>query len=186
MGNLSALTDPKELLPYLPVFLPGLQEILVDAVPEARAISAKAIGNMVGKVGEKNFPGLVDQLFQILNSDTSTVDQSGAAQGFSKIFAALGTIRLDSVFTDILFGTTNTRQYVREGNMTLLMFLPITFGEKFTSYLPRIVPVVLKCLADEAEAVRNCSLRVGQIVVRNFANSAVDLLMPELEVGMSK
>ena len=56
---------------------------------------------MVGKLGEKNFPGLVDQLFQILNSDTSTVDQSGAAQGLSEIFAALVTIRLDSVFTDI-------------------------------------------------------------------------------------
>ena len=64
------------------------------------------------------------------------------------------------------------------------MFLPITFGEKLTSYLPRIVLVVLKCLADEASPVRNCSLRIGQIVARNFANSAVDLLMPELEVGI--
>ena len=43
---------------------------------------------------------------------------------------------------------------------------------------------MLEGLADEHDAVRDAALRVGQVIVRNYAKSAVNLLLPELEKGL--
>lgn len=66
MGNMASLTDQKDLTPYLPTLLPGLKDVLVDPVPQARATAAKSLGLMVGRIGEANFPGLVSELFATL------------------------------------------------------------------------------------------------------------------------
>lgn len=39
-------------------------------------------------------------------------------------------------------------------------------------------------MADESDTVRDAALRVGQVIVRNYAKSAVNLLLPELEKGL--
>lgn len=184
MGNMASLTDPKDLVPYLPALMPGLREVLVDPVPEARAIAAKAFGNMVAKLGEDNFPGLVGELVDTLKSDTSGVDRNGAAQGLSEVISGLGLQKLEGLLPEILANAESTKPYVREGFMTLLIYLPATHGEKFQPYLGTIIPSVLRGLADESEPVRDASLKTGQMIVRNYATSAVDLLLPELERGL--
>ncbi|KAI8816085.1 armadillo-type protein [Fimicolochytrium jonesii] len=184
MGNMATLTDPKDLLPYLHSLMPELKEVLVDPVPEARATAAKAFGNMVAKLGEDNFPGLVAEFYGTLKSDTSGVDRSGAAQGLSEILAGLGIERLELLLPDLLINADSPKSYVREGFMTLMVYLPGTFGEKFQPYLGDIIPPVLRGLADESEPVRDCSMKTGQMIIRNYATTAVDLLLPELERGL--
>ncbi|CAG8475625.1 4963_t:CDS:10 [Paraglomus occultum] len=184
VGNMAFLTDVNDLIPYLSRLLPGLNEVLVDPVPEARATAAKALGSMVEKLGEDNFPGLIDDLINTLRSDTSGVDRQGAAQGLSEILAGLGLEKLDGLLPEIITNTGSKKHYVREGFMSLLIYLPATFGTRFQPYLGRTIPAILSGLADDSEYVRDASLRAGQMIVTNYANKAVDLLLPELERGL--
>ncbi|KAG2190049.1 hypothetical protein INT46_000027 [Mucor plumbeus] len=184
VGNMASLTDQKDLVPYLNIILPGLHEVLVDPVPAARGTAAKALGALVEKLGEENFPGLVLDLLDTLKTDSGGVDRQGAAQGLSEVLAGLGLERLDGLLPEIISNADSPRAYVREGFISLLIYLPATFGSRFQPYLGRIIPPILMGLADESEYVREASLRAGRMIVTNYAIKAVDLLLPELEKGL--
>ncbi|KAF7728036.1 translational activator of GCN4 [Apophysomyces ossiformis] len=184
VGNMASLTDEKDLVPYLSVLLPGVKEVLIDPVPEARGTAAKALGGLVEKLGEENFPGLVTELLDRLKTDSGGVDRQGAAQGLSEVLAGLGLERLDGLLPEIIANADSPRAYVREGFISLLIYLPATFGPRFQPYLGRIIPPILMGLADESEFVREASLRAGRMIVTNYATKAVDLLLPELEKGL--
>lgn len=184
VGNMASLTDQKDLIPYLPRLLPGVKEVLIDPVPDARATAAKALGTLVEKLGESNFPELVHELVDTLKSDTSGVDRQGAAQGLSEVLAGLGLERLEGLLPEIIINTDSPKAYIREGFISLLVYLPATFGQRFQPYLGRIIPPILMGLADESEYVREASLKAGQMIINNYATKAVDLLLPELERGL--
>ncbi|CEP19550.1 hypothetical protein [Parasitella parasitica] len=184
VGNMASLTDQKDLVPYLGIILPGLNQVLVDPVPAARGTAAKALGALVEKLGEENFPGLVLDLLDTLKTDSGGVDRQGAAQGLSEVLAGLGLERLDGLLPEIISNADSPRAYVREGFISLLIYLPATFGARFQPYLGRIIPPILMGLADESEYVRDASLRAGRMIVTNYAVKAVDLLLPELEKGL--
>lgn len=184
VGNMASLTDQRDLTPYLPILLPGVKQVLVDPVPEARGTAAKALGSLVEKLGEETFPDLVTELLDTLKTDTGGVDRQGAAQGLSEVLAGLGLERLDDVLPEIIANADSPRPYVREGFISLLVYLPATFGGRFQPYLGRIIPPILMGLADESEFVRDASLRAGRMIVINYATKAVDLLLPELEKGL--
>ncbi|OBZ91073.1 Translational activator gcn1 [Choanephora cucurbitarum] len=184
VGNMASLTDQKDLVPYLNIIMPGLHGVLVDPVPAARGTAAKALGALVEKLGEENFPGLVLDLLDTLKTDSGGVDRQGAAQGLSEVLAGLGLERLDGLLPEIISNADSPRAYVREGFISLLIYLPATFGTRFQPYLGRIIPPILTGLADESEYVREASLRAGRMIVTNYATKAVDLLLPELEKGI--
>jgi len=184
MGNMSSLTDKKDIIPYIERLMPSLKEVLIDPNPEARAFASKALGTMIEKLGEDNFPGLMAELIVILKSETSAVDRSGAAQGLSEVLRGLGINRMEKLLPEIIENTSSSKQYVREGFMTLLVYLPATFGDEFQNYLSKVIPCILHGLADEAESVREVSLRAGQMIVQNYSTTAVDLLLPALKRGL--
>ncbi|KAI8144145.1 armadillo-type protein [Fennellomyces sp. T-0311] len=184
VGNMASLTDERDLIPYLPVVLPGVKQVLVDPVPEARGTAAKALGSLVEKLGEDNFPDLIVELLDTLKMDSGGVDRQGAAQGLSEVLAGLGLERMDGLLPEIIANADSPRPYVREGFISLLIYLPATFGGRFQPYLGRIIPPILMGLADESEFVRDASLRAGRMIVVNYATKAVDLLLPELEKGL--
>jgi hypothetical protein len=184
VGNMSTLTESKDLTPYLPQLVPRVREVLVDPVPEARATAARALGSLVERLGEDTFPDLIPALMTTLSSNASGVDQQGAAQGLAEILSGLGIDRLEGLLPTIISNTSSPRPYVREGFISLIVFLPATFGERFQPYLPRIIQPVLSGLADESEYVREASMRAGRMIVANHSTKAVDLLLPELERGL--
>ena len=73
----------QDLSPYLPSVIPGLKMSLLDPVPEVRSVSARALGAMVRGMGESGFEELVPWLMTTLTYENSSVDRSGAAQGWS-------------------------------------------------------------------------------------------------------
>ncbi|KAJ3208838.1 translational activator of GCN4 [Dinochytrium kinnereticum] len=184
MGQMASLTDQKDLIPYLATLLPKLKEVLVDPVPEARGVAAHALGSMIEKLGEGNFPGLVSELLVILKSENSAVDRFGAAQGLSEVLAGIGIGRMVGLLPEIINNAMSIRPFVREGFMTLLVYLPTTFGESFQPHLASVIPPILRGLADETDTVRETSLKAGRVIVKNYATTAVDLLLPELEIGL--
>ncbi|KAK7051190.1 translational activator of GCN4 [Paramarasmius palmivorus] len=184
VGNLASLTDSKDFIPYLSQLLPLVHVVLVDPVPEARATAAKALGTLVERLGEVNFPDLVPGLIRVLKTDTSGVDRQGAAQGLSEVLSGLGMERLEGLLPDIIANAQSPRATVREGFMSLLVFLPATFGTRFQPHLPKIISPILNGLSDTEEYVRDAAMRAGRMIITNYSNKAIDLLLPELENGM--
>ncbi|KAF9561868.1 ARM repeat-containing protein [Agrocybe pediades] len=184
VGNLASLTDAKDFVPYLDELLPLVHQVLVDPVPEARATAAKALGTLVERLGEIHFPDLVPGLLRTLKTDTSGVDRQGAAQGLSEVLSGLGMERLEGLLPDIIANARSPRATVREGFMSLLVYLPATFGSRFQPHLPKIISPILLGLSDTEEYVREAAMRAGRMVVTNYSSKAIDLLLPELESGM--
>lgn len=84
VGNMATLTAAEDLIPYLTQLVPLLRGVLVDPVPEARSTAAKSLGGLVERLGEQNFPGLIDTLMAVLKSPSSGVDQQGKAVHFER------------------------------------------------------------------------------------------------------
>ncbi|XP_014822655.1 PREDICTED: translational activator GCN1 isoform X1 [Poecilia mexicana] len=186
IGNMYSLTDQKDLSPYLPSVIPGLKASLLDPVPEVRTVSAKALGAMVKGMGESCFDDLLPWLMETLASEQSSVDRSGAAQGLAEVMAGLGVEKLDKLMPDVVqtASKVDIASHVRDGYIMMFIYLPLTFGDKFTPYVGPIIPCILKALADENEYVRDTALRAGQRIISMYAETAIALLLPELEQGL--
>ena len=185
IGSLAHLTERKDLVSHLPILVEGLRAAIVDPVPATRATSSKALGSLVEKLGEDALPDLIPSLMATLKSEAGAGDRLGSAQALSEVLAGLGTSRLEETLPTILQNATSNRPSVREGFMSLFIFLPACFGNGFASYLSKIIPPILNGLADELEAIRETALRAGRLLVKNFATKSIDLLLPELDRGLA-
>ena len=179
------MTERKDLISHLPILVAGLKVAVVDPVPTTRATASKALGSLIEKLGEDALPDLIPGLMQTLKSDTGAGDRLGSAQALSEVLAGLGTGRLEETLPTILQNVASSKPSVREGFMSLFIFLPVCFGNSFANYLSKIIPPILSGLADDVESIRDTSLRAGRLLVKNFATRAIDLLLPELERGLA-
>ena len=185
IGSLAHLTERKDLVSHLPILVAGLRVATVDPVPTTRATASKALGSLVEKLGEDAFPDLIPSLMSTLKSDTGAGDRLGSAQALSEVLAGLGTGRLEETLPTILQNVTSSKPAIREGFMSLFIFLPACFGNSFSNYLSKIIPPILSGLADDLESIRETALRAGRLLVKNFSSRAIDLLLPELERGLA-
>lgn len=185
IGSLAHLTDRKDMTPHLPVLVAGLKLAVVDPVPATRATASKALGSLVEKLGEEALPDLIPGLMLTLRSDAGAGDRLGSAQALSEVLAGLGIGRLEETLPTILQNVSSSKPSVREGFMSLFIYLPACFGSSFASYLNRIIPSILGGLADDVESIRETSLKAGRLLVKNFATKAIDLLLPELDQGLA-
>lgn len=185
VGNMCSLvTEPKDMLPYINLMLPEVKKVLVDPIPEVRAVAARALGSLIRGMGEENFPDLVPWLMETLKSDNSNVERSGAAQGLSEVLAALGREHFELVLPDILRNCSHQKASVRDGHLTLFKYLPRSLGPIFQSYLSRVLPAILDGLADESESVRDAALSAGHVLVEHYATTSLPLLLPAVEDGI--
>lgn len=185
IGSLAHLTERKDLIVHLPILVSGVRAAAIDPVPATRATASKALGSLVEKLGEDVLPDLIPSLMSTLRSETGAGDRLGSAQALSEVLAGLGTGRLEETLPTILQNVASPRPAVREGFMSLFIYLPACFGNSFVIYLSKIVPSILAGLADEIESIRDTSLRAGRLLVKNFATKAIDLLLPELDRGLA-
>ncbi|CAL1534334.1 unnamed protein product [Lymnaea stagnalis] len=186
MGNMYSLTDQKDLSPYLPSVIPGLKQCLLDPVPEVRTVSARALGAMVRGMGENTYQDLLPWLMEKLVSEQSSVDRSGAAQGLSEVIGGMGEDKLKKLMGDIIQTAerSDLMPHVRDGYIMTYIYLPSVFGSTFVQYVGPILPSILQALADENEFVRDTALRAGKRIINQYAETAVELLLPELERGL--
>uniref|UniRef100_A0A1S4L777 TOG domain-containing protein n=1 Tax=Ixodes scapularis TaxID=6945 RepID=A0A1S4L777_IXOSC len=183
IGNMYSLTDHKDLAPYLPAIIPGLKQSLLDPV---RSVSSRALGAMIKGMGETCFEDLIPWLMQTLTSEASPVDRSGAAQGLSEVLGGLGVEKLQTLMPEIISTAerTDIAPHVKDGYVMMFIYLPSVFQKEFTPYISQIINPILKALADENEFVRETALRAGQRMVSMYAETAMTLLLPQLEKGL--
>lgn len=186
-GTLYSLSRKEDLEPYIPRILPGLRSCLLDPVPEVRSVTARALGAMVRGVGESCSKDLLPWLMSTLTSDQSSVDRSGAAQGLAEVLGAMGVQRLQSILPEFIktAEATNIQPFVRDGYLMLFVYLPEVFSTDFVQFIGQILPPIRKALADECEYLRDTALKAGQRIIDLFSEEAVELLLPELEVGLA-
>lgn len=146
IGNMYSLTDKKDLSPYLPDVLPGLQKSLVDPVPEVRSSCAKALGAMVRGLGDEGLQELLPWLLATLKSESSSVDRSGAAQGLSEVLLAQGVERLNQLMPRFIESSQDLSKPTceRDGYLMLFVYLPMAFGEEFVPFISQILTCILK------------------------------------------
>lgn len=185
VGNMAILVDSTDLLPYLSSLIAELEIAMVDPVPATRSTGARALGSLVEKLGEERFPDLIPRLMGTLNDASKAGDRLGSAQALAEVICGLGLTKLDEMLPTILESALAPQSHVRAGFMPLLLFLPVCFGSQFAPYLTKIIPPILSGLADTDEEIRDTALRAGRLIVKNYASKAVDLLLPELEKGLS-
>lgn len=137
-------------------------------------------------MGESSFEDLLPWLMQTLTSETSSVDRSGAAQGLSEVVGGLGVEKLHKLMPEIISTAerTDIAPHVKDGYIMMFIYMPGAFPNEFTPYIGLIINPILKALADENEFVRDTALKAGQRIVNLYAESAVTLLLPELEKGL--
>ncbi|WVZ60305.1 hypothetical protein U9M48_010349 [Paspalum notatum var. saurae] len=185
VGNMSSLvTEPKDMIPYISLLLPEVKKVLLDPIPEVRAVAARALGSLISGMGEEIFPELVPWLLDTLKSDNSNVERSGAAQGLSEVLAALGQDYFDQILPDIIRNCSHQKASVRDGHLTLFRYLPRSLGGVFQNYLQAVLPAILDGLADENESVRDAALSAGHVFVEHYATSSLPLLLPAIEDGI--
>lgn len=185
VGNMAILVDSKDLLPYLNSLVAELEIAMVDPVPATRSTGARALGSLVEKLGEEQFPDLIPRLIDTLKDQSKAGDRLGSAQALAEVICGLGLAKLDEMLPDILKSASSPYSHVRAGFLPLLLFLPVCFGSQFAPYLSSIIPPILSGLADTDEEIRETALKAGRLIVKNYANKAIDLLLPELELGLS-
>lgn len=184
-GNMCSLvTEPKDMIPYIGLLLPEIKKVLVDPIPEVRSVAARALGSLIRGMGEENFPDLVPWLLDTLKSDGSNVERSGAAQGLSEVFSALGTEYFEHILPDIIRNCSHQKATVRDGYLTLFKYLPRSLGVQFQNYLQQVLPAILDGLADENESVREAALSAGHVLVEHYATTSLPLLLPAVEDGI--
>lgn len=185
VGNMAILVDSHDLQPYLSALITELEIAMVDPVPETRSTGARALGSLVEKLGEDQFPDMIPKLIRTLEDPLKAGDRLGSAQALAEVICGLGLSKLDEMLPQILSSALSAYAHVRAGFMPLLLYLPVCFGSQFAPYLSRIIPPILQGLADTDEEIRDTALRAGRLIVKNYAAKAVDLLLPELEQGLA-
>lgn len=184
VGNMAILVDAKDLIPYLQQLIDEVEVAMVDPVPATRATAARALGALVERLGEDQFPDLIPSLLDTLGDESKSGDRLGSAQALAEVISGLGISKLEEILPTILEGVSNFRSSIREGFMPMLLFLPVCFGTQFAPYINQAIQPILAGLADTDESIRETSLKAGKLIVRNYASKAIDLLLPELEQGM--
>ena len=149
IGNMYSLTEPKDLSPYLIGILPGLKESLVDPVPDVRSNSAVALGAMVKGLGDEAMTDLLPWLFSTLQSENSSVDRQGAAQGLSEVIRAQGPEHLHTMMPKFVSAVMNTDAlpHVRDGYLMLFVYLPAVMAEDFLPHVGSIIPCILQVMS---------------------------------------
>merc|ERR1719510_2023047 len=186
IGNMYSLTDQKDLSPYLPGIIPGLKASLLDPVPEVRGVSARALGAMVKGMGEQSFEELLPWLMATLTSETSSVDRSGAAQGLAEVVGGLGEEKMHKLMPEIIQTAErmDIAPHVKDGYIMMFIYMPAVFPDQFKDYIGQAVKPILRALADENEFVRETALKAGQRIVNLYAETAIQMLLPNLEQGL--
>ena len=186
-GNMvTMIHDARDFVPYLSLLLPDLKASLLDPIPDVRSICSKALGSLVRGLGQDRLPELSPWLLETLQSETvSSAERSGAAQGLTEVLLASGQDVLEQrMADDILPLSSHPSGSTREGVLWVLCYLPPALGVGFATLLDASLPALIHGLADDAEQVRDVSMRAGRVLIQSQGRTHVDKILPILQTGM--
>lgn len=212
LGNLAAMSSASAdaIGPHATSLQPLLEAAAVsDAHPDVRFASAISLAQLVGALGVKRMPFVVERLCNAAlarraspssgvgdiipdkSSDTNGgllagaasggSERSGAAQALAAVLRELGDSAISETFLEeIVPVSKQTSAAGREGALYVVRFL--SRDEDFSSDLvPDALSAILDGLADDADSVREAAFFAGKQLVRTHGESELGVLLPSLE-----
>uniref|UniRef100_A0A0E0P0K8 TOG domain-containing protein n=1 Tax=Oryza rufipogon TaxID=4529 RepID=A0A0E0P0K8_ORYRU len=188
VGNMSSLvTEPKDMIPYIGLLLPEVKKVLVDPIPEVRAVAARALGSLIIGMGEEIFPDLVPWLLDTLKSDSSNVERSlplllpAIEDG---IFSDNWRIRQSSVelLGDLLFKVAGTSgKAILEGGSDDEGASTEAHGRAIIDVLGRekrneVLAAIYMVRSDVSLTVRQAALHVWKTIVANTPRTLKEIM----------
>ncbi|KDO16369.1 hypothetical protein SPRG_18101, partial [Saprolegnia parasitica CBS 223.65] len=120
------VNDAKDLTPYLlDTIAPCLAR---DAAPEVRTVASKALVMLVKGLGQSHSSHLVPSLLQTIESESSSVELSGSAQGLCEVLVKLGPGVLNHGLRDEILPIAPPKATAH----CVLAFLPPALGKGFS------------------------------------------------------
>ena len=115
-------------------------------------------------MGDDTLGELLPWLLETLQSESSAVDRSGAAQGLSEVLLAQGYDRLAQLMPRFLESSQDLSNptHIRDGYLMLFIYLPIAFGNEFTPFLAELLPCILK-VSQDAHVINISSCKVVRL-----------------------
>lgn len=82
----------------------------------------------------------------VTRADFIRRNTDGVAAGLAEVMAGLGVEKLDKLMPDVVqtASKVDIASHVRDGYIMMFIYLPLTFGDKFTPYVGPIIPCILK------------------------------------------
>lgn len=195
------VSNVQDVAPYLDLLLPDLRGTLIDAIPDVRRMSARALGALAVALGENGLPGIVPWLIGSLVAGGSGVvssslppaygavtvlssaERSGAAMGLAEVCTALTDDRVEDILNRVLAAGKSSTE-AREGGLMLLASMPFALGDRYEDRLATALASILRGLADDSDNVREAALDAGRKTVTTYAKTSLETLLPELLSAM--
>ena len=183
LGSLQVLIqDQNDLIQYMDIIVPDLKIALFDSDPNCRNEISKAVGALTKSLGPKYLTEMMKWLEGFLESESDMVHRSGAAQGYAEILVSFEESFIDKYLMKLINKIQEGDHVVKEGYLSVFVFLPGCLGDKFEKYFELIFPLIIEGFSDEHENVRNVSNKIFEICIKIFARkNTTELVEPLLE-----
>ena len=181
-GLTSVIRDYKEIMPYIERLTTALKISLFDNIPEVRNIAAQNLGMLCSGVGFKNSQNILDWIEDIMQNSTNLVERAGSVHAFSEV------IKFENYWEGIVdrlaFLCVDPNPIKRESYLGLFIYIPVYAKGRFEHHLEKLFPIFLENLSHESEEVRKISIRVMQLIIKEYCKAFMNMLLPPLENGL--
>ena len=181
LGSLQVLIqDQNDLIQYMDIIVPDLKIALFDSDPNCRNEISKAVGALTKSLGPKYLTEMMKWLEGYLETESDTVHRSGAAQGYAEILVSFDESYIDKHLMRIINKIQDGDHIIKEGYLSVFVFLPGCLGDKFEKYFELIFPLIIEAFSDDHENVRNVSNKIFEICIKIFARKNTTQLVEPL------
>lgn len=183
----SLISSDDDIMPHVEVLIDALVSGSRDSHADVRAVSAKAFKNLALRFKFLS-NNMMNKLKSVLESEKATsIERVGAAQCFAEILSTMDIKTRDHIIENCLGLTKDNRDYIREGFLSLFVYLPIVMGNQYEGLVYKTIETIVESISHEKEKLRNLAIKSIKILIHNYLKKNIDLLVaPFFEGAVSE
>lgn len=165
-------------------------EILNHPNETLRKSICKCIPKLVPHFKEKSMAFLADHQKAIFEKENEQ-ELRGSAFAIAGIYKGLGLSFFlgDQAFIDKLIAEASRNKStpkLKQGAMFCFETLAFSQGKAFEMSVVKILPVILKLIADSKEFIRDAALGANKVILQGLSNLGIKLVLPHFLEGLAQ
>lgn len=175
VASLTSMVQREEdLLPHVEPLVDALFIPLKEVLPELRASASKAFRAVGSRFKGRIARSVIARLRAVLESPLAqSIEKAGAAQAFAEMIYMLEGAQREETLLSVLALTTDAREPIKESFLSVMVYVPIVFGEEFEKYVFPTIENVIDSIGHEKERIRNLAIKSMKIIVQMFLEKNV-------------